>query len=119
MKDNLNPDLAIEGVLLTMADFRTNLTKEVIQEAREYFKAKVFETVIPRSIRLTEAPSYGKPVALYDKDSIGALKYAELGEEFLARNQPVHNEQEVEHKREGEAGWSEIQETVLSWTRSR
>lgn len=83
VQDNLNPSLAIEGVLLTMADFRTNLTKEVVQEVRNYFKEKVYKTVIPRSIRLTEAPSFGKPIALYDKDSIGALKYAELAREIL------------------------------------
>lgn len=83
VKDNLNPSLGIEGVLLTMADFRTNLTKEVIQEARNYFKEKVFITVIPRSIRLTEAPSFGKPIALYDKESIGAQKYEELTRELL------------------------------------
>ncbi len=83
VKDNLNPDLSIEGVLLTMADFRTNLTKEVIQEVRDHFKEKVYQTIIPRSIRLTEAPSFGKPIALYDKDSIGAQKYAELVQEML------------------------------------
>lgn len=83
IKDNLNPALVIEGVLLTMADFRTNLTKEVIQETRNYFKDLVFNTVIPRSIRLTEAPSFGKPIALYDKDSIGAQKYEELCKEML------------------------------------
>lgn len=83
VKNNLNPNLAIEGVLLTMADFRTNLTKEVIQEARNYFKEKVYETVIPRSIRLTEAPSFGKPIALYDQDSVGAQKYEELSKEIL------------------------------------
>jgi len=83
VRDNLNPNLAIEGVLLTMADYRTNLTKEVIREARNYFKEKVFETVIPRSIRLTEAPSFGKPIALYDKESIGAQKYEELTKEIL------------------------------------
>ncbi|OGX17510.1 MAG: sporulation initiation inhibitor Soj [Omnitrophica WOR_2 bacterium RBG_13_44_8b] len=83
VKDNLNPNLAIEGVLLTMADYRTNLTKEVIQEARKYFKDKVYTTVIPRNIRLTEAPSFGKPVALYDKDSLGAQKYEELTKEIL------------------------------------
>lgn len=86
VRDNLNQRLAIEGILLTMADFRTNLTKEVIVEARKFFKEKVFETVIPRSIRLTEAPSFGKPIALYDKESIGALKYAELCQEFLQLN---------------------------------
>jgi len=83
VKDNLNPNLEIEGVLLTMADFRTNLTKEVIQEARNYFKGKVYTTVIPRNIRLTEAPSYGKPVALYDSESIGAKKYEELAKEVV------------------------------------
>jgi len=83
VKDNLNPNLCIEGVILTMADFRTNLTKEVIEEARNYFKEKVYTTVIPRNIRLTEAPSFGKPVALYDKESIGAQKYEELSKEIL------------------------------------
>jgi chromosome partitioning protein len=83
IKENLNPDLVIEGVLLTMADFRTNLTKEVITEARNYFKDKVYHTVIPRNIRLTEAPSFGKPIVLYDKESVGAEKYGELAKEML------------------------------------
>jgi len=83
VKDNLNSSLSIEGVLLTMADYRTNLTKEVIQEARNHFKEKVYATVIPRSVRLTEAPSFGQPIALYDKDSIGAQKYEELSKEIL------------------------------------
>jgi len=86
VKDNLNPGLAIEGVLLTMADFRTNLTKEVIQETRNYFKDKVYTTVIPRNIRLTEAPGYGKPILLYDKDSLGAQKYEELSKEILSED---------------------------------
>jgi len=86
VREHLNQRLTIEGILLTMADFRTNLTKEVIVEARTHFGGKVFETVIPRSIRLTEAPSYGKPIALYDKESIGALKYLELADEFLKNN---------------------------------
>ncbi|MDP8259815.1 MAG: AAA family ATPase [Candidatus Gygaella obscura] len=83
VRENLNPNLKIEGVLLTMADFRTNLTKEVIQEARNFFKEKVYKTVIPRNIRLSEAPSFGKPIFLYDKDSIGAKKYWELCCEML------------------------------------
>jgi len=83
VKENLNPNLGIEGVLLTMADFRTNLTKEVIQEARNHFKEKVYNTVIPRNVRLTEAPSFGKPIALYDPDSLGAQKYEELSKEIL------------------------------------
>jgi chromosome partitioning protein len=65
-----------------MADFRTNLTKEVIQEVRQNF-AKVYQTVIPRNIRLTEAPSFGQPIAIYDSDSIGSQKYAELAQEML------------------------------------
>jgi chromosome partitioning protein len=83
VKENLNPALVVEGVLLTMADFRTNLTKEVIQEARNHFKDKVYKTVIPRNIRLTEAPSFGKPIVLYDVNSLGAQKYAELSKEIL------------------------------------
>lgn len=83
VKENLNPDLTIEGVVLTMADYRTNLTKEVIREARDYFKEKIYKTVIPRNIRITEAPSFGKPIALYDKESIGAQKYEQLSKEVL------------------------------------
>ena len=83
VKENLNPSLSIEGVLLTMADFRTNLTKEVIQEARKHFNEKVYVTVIPRNIRLTEAPSFGQPIALYDRDSLGAQKYEDLSREVL------------------------------------
>lgn len=83
VKENLNPSLAVEGVLLTMADFRTNLTKEVIQEARNHFHEKVYQTVIPRNIRLTEAPSFGQPIVLYDRDSLGAQKYQDLCREIL------------------------------------
>ncbi|MFH0940775.1 MAG: AAA family ATPase, partial [Candidatus Omnitrophota bacterium] len=75
IRDNLNPALKIEGVLMTMADFRTNLTSEVITEARNFFSDKVFETIIPRSIRLSEAPGFGKSIFQYDKNSIGAQKY--------------------------------------------
>jgi len=85
VKDNLNPALAIEGVLMTMADLRTNLAKEVIQEVRNHFQDKVYNTVIPRNIRLTEAPSFGKPIALYDKESLGAQKYEELCKEVLGQ----------------------------------
>lgn len=89
VKNNLNPGLAVEGALLTMADYRTNLTKEVINEARNYFKEKVYNTVIPRNIRLTEAPSYGQPIAVYDNDSIGAQKYKELTQEILGLTPPT------------------------------
>lgn len=83
IKDNLNPKLEIEGVLLTMADYRTNLTSEVIKEARNFFKDKVYDTVIPRNIRLSEAPSFGKPIHLYDEHSAGALMYLRLSKEML------------------------------------
>ncbi len=86
VKENINASLNIEGVLLTMADFRTNLTNEVISEARKFFKEKVYNTVIPRNIRLTEAPGFGKPVAIYDKTSIGAQKYQDFTNELLGIN---------------------------------
>lgn len=83
IKDGLNSSLDIYGVVLTMADFRTNLTVEVINEIRNYFKDKVYQTIIPRNIRLSEAPSYGKPINLYDNASVGAKKYSELASEVL------------------------------------
>jgi chromosome partitioning protein len=86
VKDGLNPDLHIEGVLMTMADFRTNLTNEVINEIKNYFNEKVYNSIIPRNIRLSEAPSYGKPINFYDAASVGSIKYKELAEEFLIAN---------------------------------
>ncbi|MDP6686054.1 MAG: AAA family ATPase, partial [Candidatus Omnitrophota bacterium] len=86
VRDNLNHELVIESVLLTMADFRTNLTSEVIEEARQFFKDKVFKTIIPRSIRLSEAPGFGKPIHLYDKNSIGAKTYSSLANEVLGES---------------------------------
>ena len=83
VRSQLNPSLVTRGVLLTMADFRTNLTEQVIAEARSFFKEKVYQTVIPRSIRLSEAPGFGKPIALYDSQCLGAQKYQELSREFL------------------------------------
>jgi chromosome partitioning protein len=81
-----NPEITIEGVLLTMYDDRTNLAQQVTETLRDYFKEKLFHTVIPRNIRLAEAPSHGKPVALYDARSRGTESYFELTGEFLARN---------------------------------
>jgi chromosome partitioning protein len=81
-----NPEISIEGVLLTMYDDRTNLAQQVTETLRDYFKEKLFHTVIPRNIRLAEAPSHGKPVALYDARSRGTESYFELTGEFLARN---------------------------------
>jgi chromosome partitioning protein len=81
-----NPEVLIEGVLLTMYDDRTNLAQQVTETLREYFKERLFRTVIPRNVRLAEAPSHGKPVALYDPRSRGTESYFELAAEFLARN---------------------------------
>jgi chromosome partitioning protein len=81
-----NPDVVIEGVLLTMYDDRTNLAQQVTETLREYFRERLFRTVIPRNIRLAEAPSHGKPVALYDSRSRGAEAYFELAGEYMARN---------------------------------
>jgi chromosome partitioning protein len=89
VRDNLNSSLVIEGVLLTMADFRTKLTDEVIKEARNFFKEKVYNTVIPRNIKITEAPGFGKPLALYDKLSIGAKKYEEFTKELLGEKKDI------------------------------
>jgi len=97
VKENINASLEIEGVLLTMADFRTNLTNEVIKEVKNFFKGKVYATVIPRNIRLTEAPGFGKPIALYDKNSIGAQKYKEFVDELLGvKNENIKNIESIE-----------------------
>jgi len=98
VRQNLNPSLQIEGLLLTMADYRTRLTTEVIEEARNYFKEKVYDTVIPRNIKLTEAPSFGKPIALYDMTSIGAQRYQQLAHEILGYKLPQHIENKEVNK---------------------
>lgn len=81
-----NPGLTIEGVLLTMYDERTNLAQQVSETLREYFRERLYRTVIPRNVRLAEAPSHGKPVALYDSRSRGTEAYFELAREFMERN---------------------------------
>jgi chromosome partitioning protein len=81
-----NPGIAIEGVLLTMYDDRTNLAQQVTETLREFFKERLFKTVIPRNVRLAEAPSHGKPVAVYDNRSRGSEAYFELTNEYLTRN---------------------------------
>ena len=83
---NLNPNLTIEGVLLTMLDARTNLGLEVVEEIRSYFKDKVYNTIIPRLIRLTEAPSHGKPIVAYDPKSRGSEAYLNLAKEVIKGN---------------------------------
>lgn len=87
VKTALNPLLRIEGVLLTMFDDRTNLTRQVAEDLRGFFAKEVFETVIPRNIRLAEAPSYGKPILLYDLHSKGAEGYLRLAKEVLAHDE--------------------------------
>ena len=85
-QQNLNPTLNIEGVLLTMLDSRTNLGFEVVEEIRKFFKEKVYNTIIPRLVRLTEAPSHGEPIIAYDPKSRGCEAYINLAKEVIARN---------------------------------
>lgn len=100
VQHNLNSELEIAGVILTMADFRTNLTQQVIEEVKEYFKEKVFGSIIPRSVKLSEAPSFGKPAVLYDRYNKASQAYEVLASEFLERfpavsagaEHPVKNE---------------------------
>lgn len=86
VKRSLNPNLTIEGVVLTMFDGRTNLSLQVAEEVKRHFPGKVYASVIPRNVRLSEAPSHGKPVTHYDASSRGALAYTRLAEEVLERN---------------------------------
>jgi chromosome partitioning protein len=87
VKRALNPTLEVEGVVLTMVDERTNLTQQVITEVRSHFKDQVFKAQVPRSVRLAEAPSFGKPVLLYDIRSKGAEAYLELAQELMSKGQ--------------------------------
>jgi chromosome partitioning protein len=87
LKTAFNPELKVEGVLLTMYDDRTNLTKQVENDLREFFGSEVFRTVIPRSIKLAEAPSFGKSILAYDPRSRGAEAYIQLAKEVLAHEQ--------------------------------
>lgn len=82
VKKNINPELRIEGIVLTMFDTRNNLSHQVVSEIQTHFGDKVFHAVIPRNVRLSEAPSHGQPIIEYDQRSIGALKYTELAEEL-------------------------------------
>ena len=86
IKENLNPDLSIRGILLTMFDKRNKLSSEVDREARNYFKDKVYKTVIQRNVRLSEAPSHGMPCVVYDKNCNGSRSYFKLAEEFKNKN---------------------------------
>ena len=92
VREQLNPGLSIEGIVLTMIDRRNNLARQVESEVRGHFGERVFETVIPRNVRLSEAPSHGKPVLLYDVRSAGAVAYLKLAREVLARFGPPDRE---------------------------
>ncbi|MGA9406691.1 MAG: AAA family ATPase [Bacteroidota bacterium] len=87
VKKNLNPPLAIEGVLMTMFDSRLRLSNQIVDEVKKYFGEKVFTTIISRNVRLSEAPSFGKPILLYDALSSGTRNYIDLAQEVLKRNQ--------------------------------
>ncbi|MFA5975721.1 MAG: AAA family ATPase [Elusimicrobiota bacterium] len=89
VRKKTNPSLAIEGLLFAMVDMRSNLTVQVMEEVKKFLKDKVYETVIPRNIRLAEAPGFGKPILSYDRSSKGADAYERLAKEFLARSAPA------------------------------
>ncbi len=92
VREQLNPELSVEGIVLTMVDSRNNLSRQVAHEVREHFGSQVFETVIPRNVKLSEAPSHGKPILLYDIHSKGAVSYLRLAEELLKRIQPQQSQ---------------------------
>jgi chromosome partitioning protein len=85
----VNPSLDVDGVVLTMYDSRLNLSRQVAADAREYFGNKVFQSVIPRNVRLAEAPSFGKPIILYDVASVGAQSYMEVARELIERTKKI------------------------------
>lgn len=91
VKQSLNPNLKIEGILLTMFDGRTKLSGQVMEEVRKYFGATVYKTVIPRNVRLSEAPSFGQPIIEFDKNSKGAICYKKLANEVINRNKQSGN----------------------------
>ena len=91
IKNNLNPNLTIKGILLTMYDRRNKLSSEVEKEARDYFKDKVYQTVVPRNVRLSEAPSHGVPVLIYDKGCPGSKSYFSFTEEFLNQEKIIES----------------------------
>ena len=97
IQHGVNPSLGISGVLLTMYDARLNLSRQVAADAREYFGAQVFNAVVPRNVRLAEAPSFGKPIVLYDVLSIGAQAYMAVADELMAREAQTLTLQSVEN----------------------
>ena len=97
VKKHLNKEIRIEGALLTMYDIRTNLSNQVVKEVKKYFENKVYKTVIPRNVRLSEAPSYGMPITEYDPRSKGAKSYMKFAKEFLKMNE---EEKKAKHMQE-------------------
>jgi chromosome partitioning protein len=89
VKNNLNPGLTIHGIVLTMYDIRNNLSDQVVADVRQFFGAKVYETIIPRNVRVSEAPSYGKPVLLYDFKCVGSQAYLKLASEIVQRERTL------------------------------
>ncbi len=85
VKENLNPQLFLEGVILTMFDRRNRLSEDVVNDAREHLGEKVFETIIPRNVRLSEAPSHGLPAIIYDQNCLGSIAYIDLAKELINR----------------------------------
>lgn len=92
VRKSLNKNLQVEGIIMSMYDSRTRLSSEVVDEVKKYFKDKVYKTMIPRNIRLAEAPSFGLPIMLYDEKCRGSEAYADLAKEFLARQEAESNE---------------------------
>lgn len=116
VRETFNDKLALEGVLLTMYDDRTNLAQQVTENLREYFKEKLFRTTIPRNVRLAEAPSYGKPVAIYDSRSRGAESYRDLALELLERH-GIESPAAVERKKQAKSSSADNsrKNTVRFW----
>ncbi len=107
VRADLNPSLELEGIVLTMVDMRNNLSRQVEAEVRQHFGDRVYRTRIPRNVRLSEAPSHGKPILLYDIHSRGAVAYLKLAEEILARHKdviPAAAGSDPSHAEAGEAG---------------
>jgi chromosome partitioning protein len=103
VQDSLNPELDVDGVLLTMYDTRLNLSRQVAADARGHFGDKVFETVVPRNIRLAEAPSFGKPIVVYDVASVGAQAYMAVAREMIERRDGTADSQNNPAAAEGDA----------------
>ncbi|MES3036801.1 MAG: AAA family ATPase [Bdellovibrionota bacterium] len=102
IKKNFNPDLHIEGILLTMFDTRNNLSHQVVSEIKTHFGDKVFSSIIPRNVRLSEAPSHGLPIYFYDPKSVGALKYLDLAKEVGSRSNETKQESKNTHTSSGD-----------------